>query len=172
MEFSDRVALSDILPLTSNASLNTSGSNASASAGANNNGGSSSQGAQQANMGVPLNASGNLVGAQPFSYVNVTDLNRQLSQAGLVTVMTVFMPDGTTITSFNISNTTGKAGNKGKRMHFNACQRLVACSPAYVTLQRGNRWQLLLMLGPAQPSTAVVSMPAHNPSALCTEYWN
>jgi hypothetical protein len=136
MEFSDRIALSDILPLTSNASLNTSGSNASASAGPinygayNNNGGSSSQGAQQANMGVPLNASGNLVGAQPFSYVNVTDLDRQLSQVGLVTVMTVFLPDGTTITSFNITNTTdnattnnattNSAGNQGKRMHLDA----------------------------------------------------
>lgn len=121
MAFSERVALSDILPLTSNATLNNStasntqsgASGASASAGANINPGSQQSAQQSATggMNVPLNASGNLVGAKPFSYVNITDLNRQLSQPGVVTVMTVYMADGTTITSFNITNTTNNANS-------------------------------------------------------------
>jgi hypothetical protein len=119
MEFSERVALSDLLPLTSNATLNTSANTQSGSA-FGSAGASASNSAQRfsggSNFNVPLNASGNLVGARPFSYVNVTDLDRQLSRRGMVTVMTVYMADGTTISSFNITNGTDsdQAGNQGK----------------------------------------------------------
>lgn len=102
MEFSNRVALSDLLPLTSNATLNTSGAGAASSAA----------GADSGND--------NADGARPFSYVDVTELDRQLSRAGPVTVVTVFMADGTSSTSFNISNTTGNAGNQGRCMQLQA----------------------------------------------------
>jgi hypothetical protein len=130
MEFSERVALSNFLPLASNATLNTSAASAMAQSGASSasssGSGSSSAGynAKQAGgVNVPLNASGNLIGAtgKPFSFVNITDLNRQLSRPGLVTVMTVYMADGTTITSFNITNSTNANGGSNAQSNQGEC---------------------------------------------------
>jgi hypothetical protein len=132
MEFSERVALSDLLPLTSNATLNvsanTQGGSTSGSASANAT--SAQRLSAGGNSNVPLNASGNLVGATPFSYVNVTDLDRQLSSPGVVTVMTVYMADGTTISSFNITNSTNsdEAGEQGKLPSVSTCLLIGAIS--------------------------------------------